>query len=159
MSKTLHTFSLKIMSPSADITLPTKIKNVNKMKIKQMRYITGSTGNEIMNVMITDFNNTWYYDGSKSVQYAASFFLSPDIGVPMLYDNYNNEFDSVNKTISELTNFKITVFINSILASDITSSNPLYLTITLEGDLIENKVIYSSLDDKENQVKAVGAAV
>jgi len=116
------------------VQVPIEMLNISKLKILQMRYYTGSTGGKYMLVQVKDFqDNKIFFNGSQYINYTASYLLSKDIDVPILFDNYNNQYDCVKKTaIPSLSKFDVIVYINGAIASDITTLNPLILTFQFE---------------------------
>jgi len=138
MTKNNYTFTIELTSPNTQLQLPITMTNVKRLKILQMRYYTASVGGKTMIVKIKDWtDNKVYFNGTNYINYTSIFLLNQDIDVPMLYDNYNSTFDCEKQQIVEtLSNFQVDVFINNVVASDITPQNPLILTLYFEGDEI-----------------------
>ncbi len=132
--------TLVLTSQSQIISLPVK-KNIviNRLRVKNVRYNTASTGNNFMLINIGGWNeNSIFYDGSNIIPYTLLVLLPGSINTPVLYNNpFNQSFDVIkNDKQSELTSFVINCLINNSVSvsNDITPSNPILIEIYLEGD-------------------------
>lgn len=143
-----YIFTVELTNPISNVQVPIEMLNVDRLKILQMRYYTGSVGNKAMLVQIKDFqDNKIYFNGSQYINYTSMYLLSKDIDVPILFDNYNNQYDCVKQLpIKSLSKFDVVVYINNQIANDITSLNPLILTLQFEGP---KTFVEYSLDDKK----------
>ena len=139
-----YSFALQITSSSSIISLPIKMSSVSRMRIKSLRYTTASTGNIFMLIALNGWTqNSVFYDGNNIIEYTKFLIMPPSIGTPMLFDNpYNNSFDVIRQDpYSSITSFFLNISINnnSATSNDISSSNPLYIEIYVEGEKVENK--------------------
>ena len=138
-----YSFALQIISPSSTISLPIKMSQVSRLRIKSVRYNTATTGNIFMLIDLKGWdNNSVYYDGSNIIPYTKFLVLPPSINTPLIFDNpYNTSFDVIRQdAYSSITSFFLNISINNsnLISNDISPSNPLYIEIYVEGDAIKN---------------------
>ena len=138
-----YSFALQITSPSSIISLPIKMSQVSRLRIKSVRYNTATTGNIFMLIDLKGWdNNSVYYDGSNIIPYTKFLVLPPSINTPVIFDNpYNTSFDVIRQdAYSSITSFFLNISINNsnTISNDISPSNPLYIEIYVEGDAIKN---------------------
>ncbi len=138
-----YSFALQITSPSSTISLPIKMSQVSRLRIKSVRYNTATTGNIFMLIDLKGWdNNSVYYDGSNIIPYTKFLVLPPSINSPVIFDNpYNTSFDVIRQdAYSSITSFFLNISINNsnTISNDISPSNPLYIEIYVEGDAIKN---------------------
>jgi len=141
-----YSFALKITSPSSTISLPIKMSSVSRLRIKSLSYVTGSSGNIYMIIDLKGWdNNAVFYDGNNVIPYTKFLLMPPSINTPMMYDNpYNTSFDVIKQdTFSSITTFFLDISINNntVTSNEISTSNPIYIEIYVEGNNIENKNI------------------
>ena len=134
-----YTFALQINSPDSIVSLPIKMSAVSRMRIKSLRYTTASTGNIFMLINVQGWaTNSVFYNGNSTIPYTKWIILPPSIGTPILFDNpYNSSFDVIQQNpISSITSFRLIFSINNdnTISNDISSSNPIYIEIFVEGD-------------------------
>ena len=139
-----YSFALKVTSPSSTISLPIKMSSVSRLRIKSLSFTTGSSGCIFMLVNLKGWNNNSVFsDGSSVIPYTKFLLMPPSINTPMLYDNpYNTSFDVIRQDpYSSITSFFLDVTINNdtVKSNDISSLNPLFIEIYVEGDSEPNK--------------------
>ena len=108
-----YSFALQITSPSSTISLPIKMSQVSRLRIKSVRYNTATTGNIFMLIDLKGWdNNSVYYDGSNIIPYTKFLVLPPSINTPLIFDNpYNTSFDVIRQdAYSSITSF----FLNTL---------------------------------------------
>jgi len=129
MQKDIKEYNLKITNSIVDINLPRKITNISSIRIKQIRYKTASNNNEIMYIIIRDFTNKIYYDGSTNVIFYTKCIPLPNTTNTLIF-NENNEFNDVcNIVPKDINILSLEVMINGLYSVDISPNNPLYLEL------------------------------
>lgn len=126
--------TIKIASPNQQITLPNQWANFTKIRFMFVRFTTASPSNEMMLIKLEGLEQNIYYDASTGVaiQYTKSMPLLPITASTLLWENYSSVWDYVTDNPITLRNFKISIFINGVLATDINSGNPIYLCFRVE---------------------------
>ena len=130
-----YSYCIKLTAALATVSLPFPISNTTKLKIKQLRYVTASSNQEMMIIKIMGWvDNNFYFDGSNLRDYTRIVQLPPTLGSVILYENLNSEmWDVVKKSsVSYINNFRVEVLIDGTYSTDISVSNPLYLEFVLE---------------------------
>ena len=130
-----YSYTFKLINSVSIINLPYALQNAKSLKIKFLRYITASAGNDTMIIKINQFNENVYYDGSQIIKCAKVLPLPSTINTSFFYDNAFPEPDIVvaeraqNVSINSLT---IELLINNAYTSDISPINPCYLEIAIK---------------------------
>jgi len=130
MSQFSYTF--RLTSSMTKINLPQPILGQKRLKVKFLRYVTGSSGNRMMLIKISQFNSNYYYDGSEIIRYAKAIALPPSTTTPVIYENTMTEPDVeiVERTEKNgISTVTIEVLIDGVYSSDININNPLILEI------------------------------
>ena len=65
-----YSYTFKLINSVSIINLPYAIQNARKLKIKFLRYITGSALNDTLIIKINQFNENVYYDGTRIIKCA-----------------------------------------------------------------------------------------
>ena len=130
-----YSYTFKLINSVSIINLPYALQNAKSLKIKFVRYITASAGNDTMIIKINQFNENVYYDGLIIIKCAKVLPLPSTINTSIFYDNAFPEPDIVvperanGFSINSLT---IELLINNAYTSDISSINPCYLEIAIK---------------------------
>lgn len=130
--KESYTYTLKLTNPYSIVSLPVIMSNVNKMRIKSLRYVTANTGNEFLIVHISGWdNNNTYFDGEKNINYTKFMNLSNTTLTLNLYENNDNNWHDVvlKHDVGSISNFHIKLLINGEFNNEISPSNPIYIEI------------------------------
>ena len=65
-----YSYTFKLINSVSIINLPYALQNAKSLKIKFVRYITSSAGNDTMIIKINQFNENVYYDGLNIIKCA-----------------------------------------------------------------------------------------
>lgn len=132
MSRKVFEHTIKISSPEMVISLPEKWNGIKRLKVSMFSYTTASAGNQFMIINLTGFNDqNFYYDPTVTQyrKYTKWLPLLPISGGTQIYDNFGDRWDYESETTQDLSNFTISCLINGAYNADITTSNPVYITI------------------------------
>jgi len=124
--------SLELYSPVTDIQLFSKIENVSKMRVEGFRYITATTGNKYMLLQVGNFTNNRFITSTQNMNYSKIIFLDPAASQMVRYTNIDySSFDHVGD-VQDLYNFTIRIYIDGLIASDVSPANPIQLSLHFE---------------------------
>ena len=130
-----YSYTFKLINSVSIINLPYALQNAKSLKIKFVRYITASAGNDTMIIKINQFNENVYYDGLNIIKCAKVLPLPSTINTSFFYDNAFPEADievlerANGFTLSSIT---IEILINNAYTADISAINPCYLEIAIK---------------------------
>lgn len=128
-----YTFNLRCISSSNKFKLPlNNMKNVSKVRVKQMRYITASANQEYLLISIKGFNDLQVYMDSNGnvLNYTKLIYLAPSASSFIAYENlYSDTWDFEGENAKSLAFLDIDLFIDNLVSADITNSNPVHLEL------------------------------
>jgi len=112
-----------------------EVIDATKMRVEMMRYITVGSSEKYLHFDIPEFSSdNLTIEDSTTKTCAKVFALDSGANMLVRYSNLdNNSWDVVRDTPISFKNMKINVFIDNALATtQITSGNPLILTLHFE---------------------------
>ena len=129
-------YTFKLSNSITRINLPYPIKNVSKLKVRFVSYITNSANQKLMTFKISQFNSNIYYDGTSIIKYSKIIALPPSISTPIVYENLMPEADvviddSLPLTQNGISSLTIEVMIDNNYSNDINGSNPLFVVLLI----------------------------
>lgn len=122
-------YCLKLTSNVTKVNLPKPLANYKNIKFLMVSYMTGSTGNRIMRISVTGFNEKTFFDGINLKKYAKAYALPNSISTLMVdvSDSEKNDIEIQNRTHNTgATSIQIEIEIDEEY-KDISPSNPMYL--------------------------------
>jgi hypothetical protein len=127
-------YTLKFNSAVTTATLPQYIQSATKMRIRTLSYITKSENQRTLLIKISGWtDNNYYFDGATLVDYTKLVSLMHKTDSLVAYENTSDSWDVVkNKAESNFNTFRLEAYIDGVLATDISPSNPLYMEFILE---------------------------
>ena len=129
-----YSYTFKLINSVSIINLPYAIQNARKLKIKFLRYITGSALNDTLIIKINQFNENVYYDGTRIIKCAKVLPLPSTINTSFFYDNAFPEPDIVVSERAQgfsINSLTIELLINNAYSADISPTNPVYLELAI----------------------------
>ena len=129
-----YSYTFKLINSVSIINLPYAIQNARKLKIKFLRYITGSALNDTLIIKINQFNENVYYDGTRIIKCAKVLPLPSTINTSFFYDNAFPEPDIIVSERAQgfsINSLTIELLINNAYSADISPTNPVYLELNI----------------------------
>ena len=129
-----YSYTFKLINSVSIINLPYAIQNARKLKIKFLRYITGSALNDTLIIKINQFNENVYYDGTRIIKCAKVLPLPSTINTSFFYDNAFPEPDIIVSERAQgfsINSLTIELLINNAYSADISPTNPVYLELAI----------------------------
>ena len=129
-------YTFKLSNSITRINLPYPIKNVSKLKVRFVSYITASANQKLMTFKISQFNSNIYYDGTSIIKYSKIIALPPSISTPIVYENLMPEADvviddSLPLTQNGISSLTIEIMIDNAYSNDINNGNPVFLELII----------------------------
>ncbi len=135
MSNRNFAYTFKLSNSITRINLPYSIKNVSKLKVKFVSYITATASQKIMTFKISQFNSNIYYDGTNIIKYSKIIALPPSTSTPIIYTNELAEpdvlIDDIVSNQNGITQLTIEILIDNLYSSDISASNPVIIELLI----------------------------
>jgi hypothetical protein len=126
-----YTYNFKLTSAITDINLPTKILQINKMKISGLTYKTGGSSLSNMMIRIRNFDKKIYFDGTDKIYYTKFFTLPETIDNIVFYENTDFSFDFIDKNNIDITTLSIEIYINGTIGSSyVNASYPVFIELS-----------------------------
>lgn len=127
-----YTFAFPLTSSLSIIDLPLKMSNIKKMKVKSIRYITKTLGNEYLLIRVAGWDdNSSFFGQGYNKQFTRYLPLNGTLDTLNIYLNNDTQFyDCSKKTnVSNVGTLQIEATIDGEYTNDISPSNPLIVEL------------------------------
>ena len=130
----LFSYTFKLINNYTIVNLPYSLDGCKRLKIKFIKFTTGSANNEVMMIRLNHFNLNIYYNGSDIIRCAKTLPMPSTINTTFVYDNQSfTGYDMVVNSRPE--GFSINQIIIEVLIDgeykDISPSNPFFIELEL----------------------------
>lgn len=132
MAQNFYSFAFRVESPISYISLPIKMSNVKKLKIRSLKYITQTLGNEYMLVRIVGWDdNSLFFGANYNKKYTKYIPLNGTVSTQNIYMNTDNNFYDVVKVLPEnnVGQLQVEITIDGAYSTDINNSNPVLIEL------------------------------
>lgn len=125
---------ITLTQPEMTFNLTSSYAGVSASHLKWLTYVTASAGNTEMTIVIPELKE----GGTKltdvkgnNKKYYVSIPLDPSAQVSTIYANYSGALDKQYNPPEYINKLSFQVYINGLLANDVSPSNPIELELVL----------------------------
>ena len=134
MTKLIKKCKFVIDSWDYRISMPYSIRNVRKMKLRLLSYVTATAGNRDLTIRLKQFQQhqqgLFIKNSNANDQYLFAMPLNSSAIAAGLYTNYTKEYDlESDRELPEINEIHLECLINDLPTPDITPSNPVTVEI------------------------------